>query len=73
MSEGKHSDAHTCICLEQVWKVRREHVDSFSREPTLSKLFLLPTEKGSAVKGKNLPPLESYIFHLSVDTFLEGV
>ena len=39
----------------------------------LSKLFLLPTEKGSAVKGKNLPPLESYIFHLSVDPFLEGV
>ena len=39
------------------------------RETTLRKLFLLPSEKGSALKGKNLLPTGSKFFPFRVDLF----
>ena len=43
-------------------------MDTFSRETTLSKLFFLPSEKGSTLNGKNLLPL----FLFRVDPFQKG-
>ena len=39
-------------------------VDTLSRETTLSKLCLLPSEKGSFPKGKNLLPIVANSFLL---------
>ena len=51
-----HLDLH-CLQKYQVWIAELKEsrrVDTPSRVITLSKLFLLPFEKGSTLKGKNL-------------------
>ena len=50
----------------------KEGISNFKGKDTLSgeaavKMFYLPTEKGSTLKGNNLLP-----FPIRVDTFLEG-
>ena len=47
-------------------------MNTLSGETTLSKLFCLPSEKGSTLKGKNLLPIGSKFFPFRVDPFLEG-
>ena len=37
-------------------------MDTFSEEATLSKLFCLPSEKGSILTGKNLLPVGANSF-----------
>ena len=45
---------------------------TLSKEITLSKLFKLPAEKGSKVKGKNLFPTASISFLLKLTPFQKG-
>ena len=48
-------------------------VDTVSREVILSKVLLLPSEKGSTLKGKNLLPPGNKFFPFRVDPFSEEV
>ena len=46
-------------------------IDTFTRETTLAKLFLLPSEKGSSLKGKNLLPRGANSFIFRVDPYIK--
>ena len=48
-------------------------MDIFTGEVTLSKLFCLPSEKGSAVKAKNLLSLGANSFLLEQTPFQKGI
>ena len=42
----------------------KQGMDTFSEEATPSKLFCIPSEKGSTLKGKNLLPMGANSFLL---------
>ena len=48
-------------------------MDTLSGVATLSKLFCLPSEKGSTLKGKNLLPLGANSFLLEYTPFQKGL
>ena len=50
------------LCFLYMSSLRR--TDTLSRETTISKLFLLLSEKVSSLKGKNLLPFSTYSFLL---------
>ena len=47
-------------------------MDTLSGEVTLSKVFCLPSEKGSTLKGKNLLPVGANSFLLELIPFQKG-
>ena len=74
----QHADLHATLILQtdQIFLDTKAHLsgmDTLSGEATLSKLFCLPSGKGSSLKGKNLLPGGANSFLLEYTPFRRGL
>ena len=74
-SRGLHFQSLITFTAKWLWHFLGSftYIDTLLRETSQSKLFGLPSEKGSTLEGKNLLPIGRKFFPFRVGHFSEGV